>query len=185
MAANDEDARRIQRLKRDSRDGGESVPVGYQNDAAQTRAWSGDDDAPYVKVVNPTSDPVNVSIGGGGTLGVFQVPQDGAADALSVAYEPAVAAFEVAKAAAGRLYQIYVTNEGGGPLFFQIHNTAAAPSAGATPFMTQWRVPNQGALFVDFGEYGLYMSVGITIVSSSTYATYTASAGLAMTALYL
>jgi hypothetical protein len=186
--ANDPTQRRAQRIKRDSRKSELDQPVGYQNDRAETLAWAGDDDAPYVKVINDSTDPVYVTIAGGAVtieqpVAVFQQPLATNTAALLVAYEPGVAATEIAKASAGRLYQIYVSNESGGVLFFQIHNLAAVPGAVA-PYITPWRVPSQGALFVDFGEYGLYMGAGITMASSSTFATFTAGAGLHMTALY-
>jgi len=98
-----------------------------------------------------------------------------------VSYEPGVLTTETAKGAAGRLYAAYISNESGGPLFFQIHNTTGAPGAVA-PFMTPWRVPDQGALFLDFSNHeGLYLDTGITGASSSTFATFTGSAGLHMT----
>jgi hypothetical protein len=187
---------------------GQITQIGYEAPQGAGVAWTGDDEAPYVKVINSPLNPVQITTGGGAidvdativaplplpvdvtntasdpVQAVETLPPITATGAYSVAYEPGGASTEVCKATQGVLFQLYVFNPTGGSLTFQIHNTAAAPGAGAVPFMTPWTLPTLTALFVDFGVRGIYMSTGIVMASSSAYATFTSSAGLHMTGLF-
>jgi len=208
--AESQQQKRLRALRRDSRsaDGG-SEPVAYQNETGEVLTWTGDDEAPYVKVISASTDPIVVDAtivaplplpvdivasidldvlvtnpANNPVQAVETLPPITATGAYSVAYEPGAAATEVCKAAAGVLFQLYVFNPTAGSLTFQIHNTTAAPGAGAVPFMTPWTLPTLTALFVDFGVRGIYMSTGIVMASSSAYATFTSSAGLHMTGIF-
>lgn len=55
-------------IRRDQRRSKDATPTGYLSPDGNILLWTGDDDAPYVKVVNPASDPVQVTIAGGGGL---------------------------------------------------------------------------------------------------------------------
>lgn len=117
-------------------------------------------------------------------LAVITKPLAVEQDSYDQEYDDGSSSSLTAKATAGRVYQAYVANESGGALFFQLHNTAAAPGGGAAPYMTPFRVPAQQSLFLDFGPNGHYFDVGITMASSSTFATFAGSAGLHMTILF-
>ena len=55
------DAQKSRRRNRvDSRDE-QGTTVAYQNEGGQELVWTGDDEAPYVKVVNESDDPVVIS----------------------------------------------------------------------------------------------------------------------------
>jgi hypothetical protein len=221
--------------------------IGYQAPQGNGVAWTGDDEAPYIKVINTPDNPVQINgefIGGGvahdtpeptpsyptliggvatalapvavsadldrvrawfdlygrqqvnhplmfagenrlyNYVGVMTVPSAVEQDSYDMVYNAASASSSVAKAIAGRLYQIYVFNPTGGTLNFQLHNLAGAPGGGAVPFITPYAVPTNTALFLDWGPLGAYFDTGIVMGSSSVYATFTGSTGLHMTAYF-
>lgn len=161
------------------------VPAGYQAPDGTDVAITGDYEAPYVKVINTETNPVQVSIAGeDGPLDVVLIPQDDDSNAYNFTYQTAAAATNSVKATPGRIYQCYVFNPSGGALTFQLHNVIGAPGAGAVPTITPIELPDDTALFLDFGPNGLFFSIGITMASSSTVATFTSSAGLHMTMLW-
>lgn len=174
-------------------------PVAYQAPDGTNGAWTGDYEAPYVKVINTPDNPVQVTLISGGIpdpltvdglgpdaqVGVLGQPTASSQWALSKTYQTAAAATNVVKASPGRIYQCYVFNPSGGVRTFQLFNLAAAPGAGTVPDFTPIELPDDTALFLDFGLYGMYFSTGITMGSSSSVATFTSSAGLHMTMLWL
>lgn len=86
----------------------------------------------------------------------------------------ALAASLIAKASAGNLYRLIVTNTGAAQ-FVQIHNTTTLPADTAVPAMVV-AVPGTGTFVLDLGPAGLAFSTGITICNSSTAPTKTIGA---------
>lgn len=100
---------------------------------------------------------------------------------LDFSYLAGSATNQVVKASAGRAYIIVASNPTGGTLYLQLHNLAAAPGGGAVPMIAPIPVPAGGVASLDLNEYGQYCSVGITVASSSVFATFTGSSGLHIT----
>lgn len=55
---------RLRRARRGARDDGRAHLVGYTAPGGNKLAWTGDDEAPYVKVINAADDPVLVEVVG-------------------------------------------------------------------------------------------------------------------------
>jgi hypothetical protein len=89
------------------------------------------------------------------------------------------------KATPGHLFRLRGVNESGGDLFIQVHDSVAAPAGGAKPLDCQ--VAFNGLPYdLDYSNTGLPCENGIYIVTSSTGASFTASASeVTMTALYV
>lgn len=87
------------------------------------------------------------------------------------------------KSSPGNVFSFLISNANSAIRYFQLHNTASAPSAGATPL---YSIPIGGGtagsptlLSLDkafFSEAGVNFSTGISWAISTTYATFTNSA---------
>lgn len=80
---------------------------------------------------------------------------------------------KVLKATPGVLYVLDVANVGAVNTYVQIHNTTAVPSAAAVPFYPPVLLAPGDTMSL---ERLLHCTAGITVVCSSTAATYTAAA---------
>lgn len=84
------------------------------------------------------------------------------------------------KNTAGSMVWANIINTTASVRYFQLHNTATTPGAGATAAY-KWQIPANGYLTLDadlLGANGANLQTGIAIANSSTAATYTAgSAG--------
>lgn len=80
-----------------------------------------------------------------------------------------------------RVFDITVSYTGAAKVFVQLHNTAAVPAAGAVPLAFTEIDPAISTYATGNGSLtwpkGRPLSVGCTVVLSSTAATYTAVAG--------
>lgn len=83
-------------------------------------------------------------------------------------------------AAAANVGRINIFNTTASPRYFQIHNSTAGASGGATAYEF-WLIPANSQVILgmnELGEGGMPLSTGFTIANSSTASTYTAgSAG--------
>jgi len=95
------------------------------------------------------------------------------------AHDPAPpSAVYVASAAACLLNCAYCCNDSGGLRWFQIHDLAAAPGAGAIPILPSLPVPDgaPGSIACD----AMQLAIGCCLASSLTPAVYTADGGLGL-----
>jgi hypothetical protein len=76
----------------------------------------------------------------------------------------------VALSAAGKLGTITGSISGLGT-YIQLFDTSVAPASGTSPIFTFF-VDTDGTFSFDYGEYGLPVGTGLTIVSSNVYGTY-------------
>ncbi len=104
----------------------------------------------------------------------YEIPAPSAASTnalLSVA-STALAASQVIKGSAGRLYLLVVTNTKTSSQYIQLHNTTSLPADTAVPIHSIL-VPPQSSMSLDMGVFGRYFPTGITACNSSTAATKT------------
>ena len=117
-------------------------------------------------------DPLPVTaIGGGGALGLalestLQSLFSGAAQYHSAAAEPVASI----KASGGTLDKWSCYNSGAVKCYLQIHNLAAAPTGGETPWLVIGEIDTGEA---ESDSYPYALSAGIQLALSTTLATYT------------
>ncbi len=66
------------------------------------------------------------------------------------------------KTAAGQLYNIQATNNGGSAAYLKLYNLAAAPTVGTSVPVNTWMIPAGGGLVIELSN-GLALSTGIAI----------------------
>ena len=87
----------------------------------------------------------------------------------------------VAKASAGKIRALRVTNANAAVRYLQVHNVTAVPAGATVPTAHSYLIPagtatNPGVLHLDqsfFGDGGASFATGITITISSTLGTFT------------
>lgn len=102
-------------------------------------------------------------------------PTSSSSSAMATAESTAYATNLVVKASAGRLYAISGYNSHTSDQFIQIHNTSSLPADASVPKRII-RVYADSNFYIDFGDYGLYCSTGITLCNSTTGPTKTIGA---------
>lgn len=87
----------------------------------------------------------------------------------------ALAASKIVKASPGTLFALWGYNSGGAQ-YLQVHNTTTLPADAAVPVITLYMAATSNFYFDVGGQYGVALSVGITICNSSTVAMKTIGA---------
>jgi hypothetical protein len=87
------------------------------------------------------------------------------------------AATKLVKDSAGNLRSVVCANRNGAARYLQLHNTSALPAADAVPVQS-WFVPAGGNVQLDagyFGDHGVHLDTGVSLVVSSVEGTYVAT----------
>lgn len=129
-----------------------------------------------------TTDAAAASDSAAGTVLAFLKRISARITALIAVFSPATSvtstaaeAGHILKAAPGTLYTAAIYNNGSVTQWYQLHDSAAAPTGGAVPKMTLKLAPGGTGNF-DYGQRGRAFATGIYITNSTTALTYTAGA---------
>lgn len=185
----------IRRTRRDARDAGDGQPVAYQTETGAEKTWTGDDDAPYtIALARASSTGVTTETSADdetqrllvdeyGRIWARWVP--GGGGPYLAYHDGAVVEQVVVSAVPSRVFQVRGILDAAitADRFMQIHDSAAAVLAGATPV---WEALIPGSLttalqYAEAGDDfepigGLVLANGLVLVLSTTPGFYTSPA---------
>ncbi|OFY95245.1 MAG: hypothetical protein A2309_02950 [Bacteroidetes bacterium RIFOXYB2_FULL_35_7] len=123
----------------------------------------------YDASLTPGADTTN------GVQAVVYKPQSNNTYALTWDNSSAAETSSVSKNAAGTLYYALFYNGNGATRYFQVFNSATVPADGVVPVITIPVTTGQ-TLVLDFSNFGMYFSTGISWCNSTTGGTKTIGA---------
>lgn len=168
----------LRRLRRDVRQDENKDIVGYQSEDGQGLAWTGDDDAPYVKLAG-TITPITIAE----PVDINDLPPTTAAagNSLTLSRSTALENDRIVKLTSGTLYAMRASLNAASAthLWLQLFNINIAPVLGEVPIWSA-ALPAGAIEVSEEIPWGFWCSAGIVLGISSTHLTYTSAGDLAV-----